>query len=174
METTNNEEGLTPSESASPATYDPGKKRKNKKGAPSLSRKIKAVKKGHVTSPSTKKKGKVTPQSPKKKIPVHDEPQESSPANPSGIALIEEAIQDIGDEPLFPADKFQRIMIAYYFGTVCGCPEEFDWKKGMVDSVINKIRETFEIPIGTDFEYILRDVLWHKNQGTTYNGEKQL
>ena len=174
METTNNEEVLTSSDSAPPATYDPGKKRKNKKGAPSLSRNRKAVKKGHVTSPSTKKKGKVTPQSPKKKIPVHDEPQESFPANPSGIALIEEAIQDIGDETLFPADKFQRIMIAYYFCNVCGCPKEYNWKKGTVDAVINKIRETFGIPIGTDFEYILRDVLWHKNQGTTYNGEKQL
>ena len=116
----------------------------------------------------------MTPQSTKKKILVHNETQASFPIKPSGVALIGEALQEIGDEPIFPSEEFQRIMIAYYFGTVCGCPEEFDWKKGMVDSVINKIRETFEIPIGTDFEYILRDVLWHKNQGTTYNGEQQL
>ena len=64
-------------------------------------------------------------------------------------------------------------MIAYYFGTVCGCPKESDWKKGTVESVIKKTRETFEIPIGTDFEYILIDVLWHKTQETTYTGEQQ-
>ena len=89
METTNNEEGLTPAESASPATDDPGKKRKKNKGAPSLSKKRKSVKKGHVTSPSTNKKGQVTTQSTKKKILVHDEPQASFPENPSGVALIE-------------------------------------------------------------------------------------
>ena len=93
METTNDEEGSTPAESASPATDAPGKKRKKKKGAPSLIREIKAVKKGHVTSPSTKKKGQVTPQSTKKKIPVHEDPQASFPTQPSGVALIEEALQ---------------------------------------------------------------------------------
>ena len=65
-------------------------------------------------------------------------------------------------------------MIAYYFGTVCGCPKESGWKKGTVNSVIKKIRETFEIPIGTDFEYILREIMWHKNQGTMYTGERKL
>ena len=74
-----------------------------------------------MTSPSTNKKGQVTPQSTKKKIPVHDDPQASLPANTSDIALIEEAFQYIGDDPILPAEKFQRIMIAYYFGTVCGC-----------------------------------------------------
>ena len=73
-----------------------------------------------------------------------------------------------------PAEKFQSIMIAYYFGSVCGCPEESDWKKGTVDYVIRDTRGNFEITIGTDFEYILRDVMWHKNQGTTYTGERQL
>ena len=115
----------------------------------------------------------MTPQSTKKKIPVHEDPQASFPTQPSGVALIEEALQEIGDDPLFYAEKFQRIMIAYYFGNVCGCPEESDCKKGTVDSVIKKIRETFEILIGTDFEYILRDVLWHKNQWTTFTGEEQ-
>ena len=50
MDKTKNEEGLTPAEYASPSTYDPGKNRKKNKGAPSLSRKRKAVKNGHVTS----------------------------------------------------------------------------------------------------------------------------
>ena len=49
-----------------------------------------------------------------------------------------------------------------------------DWKNSMVNSVIKKIRETFEILTGTDFEYIIRDVLWQKNEGTTYTGEWQL
>ena len=93
METTNYEGGLTPVESVLPATYAPGKKRKKKKGAPLLIRNRKAVKKGHVTSPSTKKKGQVTPQSTKKKILVHDDPQASFPANPSNVLFIEEALQ---------------------------------------------------------------------------------
>ena len=80
---------MTPEESASTSTYAPGKKRKKNKGAPSLSRKRKAVKKRHVTSPSTNKKGQVTPQSTKKNIPVHNELQESFPAKPSDVALIE-------------------------------------------------------------------------------------
>ena len=42
------------------------------KGTPSLIRNRKAVKKGHVTLPSTKKKEQVTPQLTKKKIPIHD------------------------------------------------------------------------------------------------------
>ena len=104
---------MTPAESALPATDAPDKKSKKKKGEPSLSRKRKATKKGHITSTSTKKKGQVTPQSTKKKIPVHDEPQASFPEKPSGVAHIEEALQVIGDDPLFPADKFQWIMIAY-------------------------------------------------------------
>ena len=54
METINDEEGLTPAESASPATYSPGNKRNNKKGAPSLIRERKVIKKEHVTSPSAK------------------------------------------------------------------------------------------------------------------------
>ena len=95
METINDEEGLTPAESSSPETYSPGKKRNNKKGAPSLIRERKVIKKEHVTSPSAKKKGQVTPQPANKKIPVHDEPQASFPTNPSGVALIEEALQDI-------------------------------------------------------------------------------
>ena len=41
MKTTNDEEGLTPAESASPATDYPGKKSKKKKGASLLSRKRK-------------------------------------------------------------------------------------------------------------------------------------
>ena len=51
MDTTKNEEGLTPAEYDSPSTYAPGKKWKKKKGAPSLSRKRKAVKNGHMKSP---------------------------------------------------------------------------------------------------------------------------
>ena len=65
-------------------------------------------------------------------------------------------------------------MIAYYFVTVCGCPKEYGWKQGVVNSVIKTIRDTFETPIVTNFEYILIGVLWHKNQGTTYTGERQL
>ena len=83
---------MNPAESASPATDAPGKKRKKEKGAPSLIRKRKAVKKGPVTSPSTKKKGQVKPQSTKKKILIHNEPQASFPAKSSGLALIEKAL----------------------------------------------------------------------------------
>ena len=54
---------------------------------------------------------------------VNDEQQSSFPAKPSGVALIEEALQEIGDDPLFLAEKFHRIVIAYYVGTDCGCPK---------------------------------------------------
>ena len=114
---------MTPAESALPATDAPDNNSKKKKGEPSLSRKRKATKKGHITSTSTKKKGQVTPQSTKKKIPVHEDPQASFPPQPSGVALIEEALQEIGDDPLFLAEKFHRIVIAYYVGTDCGCPK---------------------------------------------------
>ena len=40
--------------------------------------------------------------------------------------------------------------------------------------MIKKIKEILEIPIGTDFKYILKYILWHKNQRTTYTGERQL
>ena len=88
METTNDEEGLTPAESALPAIDAPGEKRNKNKGEPSLARKRKVVKKGHVTSPSINKKGQVTPQSTKKKILVHDETQAIFPENPPDVSII--------------------------------------------------------------------------------------
>ena len=92
IDTTNDEEGLTLAESASPEIDAPGKKRKKKNVAPLLIRE-RIGQEGACEITSTNKKGEVTPQSTKKKITVHDETLASFPAKPSGIALVEEDLQ---------------------------------------------------------------------------------
>ena len=123
---------------------------------------------GYIKKKSVKKRRKTVTST--KKIVKELRPTRVS-AKTSPIALLEKALLEISDDPWYNKEEFQRKAIAYVLENSFGCPEESEWHKNTKVSLIQKIKDRLDIPRGTEIEYILRDCLWHKKKGTTYNGE---